>query len=515
MKVTAERIPGSIVQLDIAADSDEFATAVERTYRKVSREVNIPGFRRGKAPRNLVERMVGREYIVDEAGRGMMDDLYRQALDGESLTPVGEPTDVDIYSSEPLAFKLKVEVFPEIELGDYQSVRVEPREVTLEDGEVEETIESIRRNYAEWVDLAEPRAPVEGDQVTVDIKVFEDGQQFQEPANDAVFVLGESNLFEALATAIQDLTPGETTEVTLAFEEDDTSVRPELRGKTLHYELALKDVKERKLPELDLDLAAKVGEFASLEEFREEIRVDLLRGKATEARNEAVREIIDAMGASSTLDIPAAMIDTEIDDELNQTRTRLAQQGLRFEDFLASSGKTEEALREELRPNAETRVRNTLVLQEIAKAEGLETTAADVDQEIERMSAGAADPERMRQLYGSDYFRRMLQNELHDRRLTARLIEIATEGRGVLTGEAAELLDRPATLTEDDPQESEDSLAESAGGDDDDSVSEVSLVETATGEVEVDEYSVNEDEPETAAVVSETDEDDTGAGADR
>lgn len=447
MRVTVERLPGSVVEMSIAAEETEFSAALDRTYKKVIREAAIPGFRRGKAPRQVVERMIGREYLIEETGREMMDDLYRQALESENLSPVSEP-EVDIVTAEPLEFKVTIEVFPVVELGDYAAVRVETRDVELGDDEVDEIIENVRRTQAEWVELETPRMPLDGEQVTIDLEIFEGDEPFQEPATDADFVLGETGLFEGISEAIKMMTPGTASEITLAFDEEDVSVRPELRGKTLRYSITLKNVRKRNLPELDDAFVEALGRYPDVEMFRRAVTRDALFGKVQEARSEALNEAIEAMVATSTVDVPRRMVESEIDDEVTQLRTRLAQQGVSLEDYLVTQSQTIDELRAELSENAERRIRNTLVLSEIAKAEEVQVTDDDLAAEIERVSTRAGDPERMRQIYSSDYFRNMLQNELSDRKMTERVLEIATEGRGALSAEDAALLEEGPELPE-------------------------------------------------------------------
>ena len=441
MKITVDRLPKSVVSIDIAADPEEFADALNSTMREVSRDAQIPGFRKGKAPRHIIERLIGREAIVAEAGRNMMDDLYRRALDEQDLQPVSEPQ-VDIYNEEPIAFKVVVEVFPTVELGDYKSVRAETREVDIEDDEVEEELQELLKNHAEWVDVEEERQPNDGEQVTIDLEVFEGDEPFQEPATDAVFVLGESNLFDSMVEALKMMVPGSSSEMTLAFEEDDETVRPNMRGKTLRYAITLKKISRRDMPELNDEFAKNVNEqFETVDELREAVAEDLLRQKARRSRTEVFNEIVEGIVETSELQVPDTMIESELDDQINQLRSRLAQQGLDFEVYLASNGQTESELREELREDAGERVRNTLVMQEVAKAEGLEVTEEDFDAEIEKLVVGRPNPEQLRSLYGSEYFRGMLENELFDRKMTEMVIELGTEGKGAISGPGAELLE--------------------------------------------------------------------------
>lgn len=508
MKVSVAKSSGSVVQMNIAADEDEFSKAMNQAYRRVVKEFNIPGFRKGKAPRHIVERMLGRDALVEEAGMGIMDDLYRRALEQEGLTPVSEP-EVNVLEPEPIAFQVTVQVYPEITLGDYQSIRVEPREVSLEDGAVDETIDRLRKNAAEWVDLPEPRKPVEGDQVTIDLTVHEGDEVFQEPASDMPWVLGEAGMFDALEEAIKLLDVGESSELTLAFEEDDESVAPEVRGKTLRYDMTLKGIQTRDLPELDDEFAGKIGGLESIDELRSEIRKDLLREKATEARTEVLNEIVNAMAEASEVDVPVAMVDSEIDNQMTQMGSRLAQSGMDLETFLQISNQTEEDFRAEMRPDAERRVRNSLVLQQITEAEALSITPQDIEEEITRLTDGMENPERMRSIYQSDYFRERLLSEVQDRKLTDRIIEIATEGRGALSGEAAELLEEDAQAQ---------LAAADAGSVDVDEADEESLAAVdASGNVETESAAQEEESAESSDAsedAGDADEDDTETESD-
>ncbi|MCO5176987.1 MAG: trigger factor [Thermomicrobiales bacterium] len=440
MRVTVERIPGSSVELDIYADDVEFAEAYEKTLRKVSKGISIPGFRKGRAPRAIVEQMVGRDAIVDEAGRDMMDDLYRRAIEQEELVPVGDPR-VGILQQEPIGFKVTIEVFPTVELGDYASVRVEPREVELEEDEVQQVLDQLQKTNSEWVSVSEPRSPRDDDKVIIDLDVYEGDEVFQEPATDQEFVIGETPLFDSLVESLKMMLPNTTGELSLAFDDEDMSVNPALRGKELRYVITLKDVQERILPELDDELAAKAGDFESVAALREQVEKDLLRNKAMEARGEIATEVINAMAEKATIEVPSSMIEKELDDELTQFRSRLAQQGIGIDDYLTTNDQTEDDLRDEMRPNAERRIRNSVVLQEIAKAENFEVSDDDINAEIKRLATGAENPERLESLYQSEYFRGLLENELFDRKLTERVIDIATEGRGAVTGSGAAALE--------------------------------------------------------------------------
>ena len=493
MKLSVERQPESQVVLDITADEDEFNRAMDRAYRKVGQQIAVPGFRKGKAPRAMVERMYGRGVFLEEAHKEVMEDLYRRAIQEAEVVPVGDPH-VDITAVEPLGFRVTIPVYPTVEPGPYLDVRVEPVDAAVDAAAVEEVLERLRVSQSPWVDppaagmevgpdlvlAPKTRFPREGDQVTIDLAVTEDGQPFQEPVREAVFVLGESNLFERLREEIETLRLDQTTRFAITFAEDDESVSPEVRGKTLEYEVTLKGLKERELLPLDDEFAQTVGEVDTLAELRTEVRDDLRQGKTAEARTGVVNQIINEMAEQATIDPPPTMIDEAVADDVQTFRQQLAQSRRTLEEYLRVNEQTEDEFRAELRPTAARRLRNSLLLREIAERERIEVADADVDAEVERLTGpddGDPNAERMRRLYASDYFRRILRNDLFERRITDRLIEIATEGRGaVLNGwvepdpepEDPEAEAQPATgTTEADDQEPDPTatVAEAAADD--------------------------------------------------
>lgn len=432
MNVAVERLPESQVVLDISTDEREFEKALDRAYRKVVNQVRLPGFRPGKAPRRIIEQLMGREVLIEQADRDLLDPLYKQALEQEQINPVSEP-DVEIYQTEPLAFKVTVQVYPTVELGDYTSVRVEPRHVEVADEQVEETLAKLREGQSPWEEPAEPRAARDGDQVTLDVEIHEGEQEYREPLRGGTFVLGGKGLLPQLHEAILGMNVGETKDVTIAFAEDDDKAEADMRGKELRYRITLQGLKEQHLRPLDDDFAkeASSGRSETVDALRDEVRKDLLRAERQKARSEVGSEVVDAMAATAQFAVPAVMIDKQVDSEIENLRNHLSQEhGRTLEAHLRLEQKTLDQLREELRPEAARRLRNSLVLREIATREGVTVGPADIDAEIDRLVGLMDDPERMRQIYSNNYVRNLLENELFERNLMDRVIAIATEGRG-------------------------------------------------------------------------------------
>ncbi len=434
MNVAVERLPESQILLDITTDDQEFAKALDRAYRKVVTQVRLPGFRPGKAPRRVIEQMLGRDMLVEQADRDLLDPLYQEALEKEQITPVSEP-DVEIYQVEPLAFKVTVQVYPTIDLGEYLSVRAEPRPVAVTGEQIEETLTRLREGQSPWAEPTEPRPAQDGDRVTVDVTVRETGSEdvYREPLTDSVYVLGKDNLFEELHTALRDANIGDTRSAEITFADDNEGVEAGMRGKTMSYTLNVKKIEEQELLPLDDDFAQKAsnGSAATPEALREDIRKDLLRGERQKARTEVGNEAINAVSTLATLELPAVMIDKQVDSDVENLRNHLVQDhNQTLEDHLRLEGKTLEQIREEMRPEAARRLRNSLVLREIATREGVSVGPQDIDAEIDRMAGATGNAEQMRQFYSSNYVRNLIENEVFERKLLDRVIDIATEGRG-------------------------------------------------------------------------------------
>ena len=433
VKVTMERLAESQVKLDITADEQEFAEAVEKAAKKVAKDIAVPGFRKGHVPRHMIERMYGRDIFLEEAGRLIMDDLYREAIESNDLNPVGDPN-VQITEVDPIAFTVVVPVYPEVDPGDYQSIRAETEDAGIDDADIDEVIERVRKSSSPWVDPGDERGAREGDQVSLNLAIFDGDEPFQDPIEDAQFIIGESDLFPDLRDALLEMKPGDKTEVDLTFAEDDEAAAEQLRGKTLRYNVELIGIKERELLEVDDEFAKTYAGEETVDALRDAVRHDLHQGKTTETRTRVVNSIIDQLGERASVEIPSVMIDDAVKREIGRMRQRFQMQRSSLEAFLRSTGQTEEELAVELRPTVEKQVRNSVTLREIANREGIDVTDDEIDEEIEAIVSASPNPEQMRVIYGGDrYMRSVLQDEIFNERLTDRIVEIATEGRGAVS----------------------------------------------------------------------------------
>lgn len=437
MNVTIERIPGSQVRLDIAADPEEQNEAIEKAYRRVAREVVIPGFRKGKAPRSMIERYFGRDMVVEEANRKLMDDLYRKAIEQEDLVPVGEP-ELESIEAEPLQFSLTVPVYPTVETGAYLDVRVEPEDASVEESQIDEVLEELRKKQSPWVDPAEPRTPRMGDQITVDIAIAENGEEFQTPTEGATFELGETTFLTELVDLVQTLKPGESGSTDITFDEGRLDAGDPRVDKTLTYTLTLTGLKEHELLPLDDDFAKTYVSAETMDEVKDRLRTNLHIEKTRETRTRVVNGIVEKIVEGATFELPEPMIAEQIDRQVERAKRELAMQGIPWEGFLRQIGQTEAEWRENIRESAIESLSSSVVLREIAEKEGIGVSEEDLIAEIEQMVASSPEPGARQAYLSNDYLRNVIRNELYDEKLTNRLIEIATEGgEAVINGYVA------------------------------------------------------------------------------
>jgi len=383
----------------------------------------------------MIERVYGREVFVEEANRDLMGNLFRQAIEQEAIIPVGEP-EVESIESEPLSFVVVISVYPTVETGDYASVRVDPADASIENSAVDDLLEELRLSHSPWIDPAADRKPKDGDQVTLDIQIMDGEDEFQPRNEDTLFVLGETNLLEELRGTIDRLSVGESTSTDIAFGGDDDRFAGDdpRRGKTMTYNVTLKGIKERDILPLDDDFAKTYANAETLGELRERVYANLHNERTREARTEVVNAILETIGEQATLDIPAPMIDNAVKERVARLRSRLQYRGASLEAYLRQTNQSEEQLKEDIRPAAAKDLRTSLILREVAKQEGIEVTDADLELEIGSISEQTAGAQEVREAYlENQYLRSALRNELFDQRLTDRLIELATGGKGAVT----------------------------------------------------------------------------------
>lgn len=445
VKVSTERLPESQIALQIEVDDERLERAMDSAYRRLAGRVKIPGFRPGKAPRAIVERHVGEDTIRQEAIDRLMPELYKEALAQESIEPIDRAI-YELVQEEPLIAKFTVPVRPSAALGDYRSLRMDKEPVAVEPEKVEEGLQALRHRYGTLEPVTRPLRW--DDVVRADVEGSVEGRTFAKE-DDAEFPLTEGRTISlpGFAEALIGRQKGDEFEVELTIpgEVSDES----MRGKPARYKVHIKETKELILPDLDDEFAKQVGEgFPSLDALQTRVQDDLRDALEREAEHRYHDQVLGALVEQAKLEYPPVLVEREVDhllEEQSNAGERAGKQADRLERYLKQIGKSEEDVRAELRPVAENRVRRSLVLSELAEAEHIEVTDADLEAEIERLAAGAGNQaEQFRQLFSAEGTKEGLRRSLRTRKTIERLAQIAS-GAGQ-EAEAAEA--EPVAATE-------------------------------------------------------------------
>jgi len=422
VKVTTEELPARQVRLEIEVDDAQQADAMEKAYKKLAPRVQIRGFRPGKAPRTLIEKQLGHHRILHEAVDILLPEVYAQALKDQDITPVGQPT-IEEFDDEavPLKFKAVVPLQPVIELGDYKSIRVAKDPVTVDEKRIEETITSLRRQYG----TVEPveRAAQEGDRVSASVTAkVEDATIYQD--EDVEFRLLPDLGLPGMFDAVVGMKKGEEKQSTATLPEDFSDSR--YAGKEVHYDIKVSEVKEEKLADMDDAFAQGVGEgFENVKALEERIRGDIEKGEQDAATNKLQTEAVDALVEAATLDFPGVLVEHEIDHILEDQANLDPRDPTAQQLYLSRLGKSEEEVRETVRPDAEARLKRSLVLSKFADAENIVVEDSDVEAEIDTMLSGAGEQaSQLRALFDNEQARESIKRTLLTRRTLERLAEL-------------------------------------------------------------------------------------------
>jgi trigger factor len=451
VNVTVERTPESEALLTIELAWDEVEAATNKAYKRLSQKYNVPGFRKGHAPRSMIERMLGKEAVYQEGLDDLIDEAYRKALVEHDLTPLtqphveGTPT---FEEGQPYSVQLHVPVLTQATLGDYTTIRVEPPTVEITDEQVEQTVERLREQQAIWEPVE--RGAEIGDQVTMDLNLTAEGREKPiSDLHDNEFVLTDERvgIFTGMDEHIVGMKEGDTKSFTTTIPEDYSN--PELAGKEAQYEVAVKAVKRRELPEANDEFAATVGDYTTMDEVRQAIREQMRAQRQRDAERELSDEVTKRLIETSTFTIHPLLVEDEANTMMRETARMLEDSRLSLQQFLEASGKTEDEYRKELEPDATERVKRDLALAALASAEQVEVEDEEAGQWFEMMSMlSGGRRSRWRDLSASQ--RRAIIARLRRDKALSRMISIATEGRWP-----------PAT--EEAPEEAEEADGAEAG----------------------------------------------------
>jgi len=387
MNVSWEKIEKSRGVLTVEVESDKFVEALDKAFKKVVNKVNVPGFRKGKVPRGIFESRFGVESLYQDAVDILLPEAYMNAVKEAGITPVDQP-EIDIEQVEkgqPFKFKATVDVKPEVELGEYKGIEVEDQAVFVADEDVEAELEKMQERHAELVVLEEGEAAQDGDTAVIDFEGFKDGVAFDGgKGENHSLVLGSNSFIPGFEEQVVGMKKGEEKEINVSFPEEYHS--EELAGQPAVFKVTVNDIKRKVLPELDDEFAKDVSEFDTLDELKKDIEATLLKRKEEEKKQQIENTVVEKAAESAQVEIPQGMIRTEVDNMLRDFEMRLRQQGLSLDMYGQFTGQTEDVLREQMRPDAEKRVRNFLVLEAIAKAENLTVSEEEFDEELNKMA---------------------------------------------------------------------------------------------------------------------------------
>ena len=419
--------PGSKMVLEIEVPSDEVARHFATAYRHVAERTKVPGFRPGKAPRHVIDRFVGRASVLSEAIEHLVSDSYGAALDQTDVMPIDNP-DVDIdpaavVEGQPVSFTATVPVRPEVELGAYTdySFGLEVPKVT--DEQVEQVIGELREQQA-TLRPVDGRGAVEGDIASVKFAGTIDGEPFEGGSADRLpVVIGEDRMIPGWEQQLVGLAIGATKGFDITFP-DDYRVE-ELRGKEAHFEVEVLDLREKLLPDVTDEFAQSVGDMKTVDELRTEIRDAMTRRADAEARHAFGDRIIDFAVSNASVELPEVMVANEIEIMRDELQTRLAQQRIGLEQYLALAKQTPEELTTELREPATRRVKTLLVLSAIAEKEGIDATDEQIDAEIANQLERYGEDAKLREYLSSRRGRSYLRMTLRNRTLVDTLVDRA------------------------------------------------------------------------------------------
>ncbi|MEB8126790.1 trigger factor [Staphylococcus casei] len=387
MTATWEKKEGNEGVLSVTVPAEKVDKAIDQAFKKVVKQINVPGFRKGKVPRPIFEQRFGVEALYQDAVDILLPEAYGEAIDETGIKPVDQP-EINVTSIEKgseMTFEATVVVEPEVELGDYKGVEIEKQEVELTEEEVQESIDHQLGHLAEMV-VREDGAVEDGDTVNIDFDGYVDGEQFEGgQAEGYDLEIGSGSFIPGFEEQLVGVKTGEEKDVTVTFPEEYHA--EELAGKEATFKTKVNEIKYKDVPELTDEIANELdAEANTVDEYKENVRKRLAEQKETDAENAQKEEAINKAANNASIEIPEAMINTELDRMVQEFGQRMQQQGLNLETYFQISGQDESQLREQMKDDAEERVKTNLTLTAIADAEAVEVTDADIDAELEKMS---------------------------------------------------------------------------------------------------------------------------------
>lgn len=386
MKASAERIEKNTVQLEIEVEAEQLGRAIDKAYRRLVQRYNVPGFRKGKTPRQIFERYVGKGVILEEAMESVVPEAYYKAVLETGIEPVDQPQ-VDVVQAEegkPVVFKATVLVKPEVVLGQYKQVEAKKPSTDVPEEEVDKALERLQERHAKLLTLEEGIVK-KGDIAVIDFLGKVDGEPFKGgEGSDYPLEIGSGSFIEGFEEQLIDVMVGETKDVNVTFPENYQAA--ELAGKDAVFTVTVRSIKRKELADLDDEFAKDVSEFDTLEELRADISNKLKEAAEERAKFQLRQEVVSKIVDGTDLEVPAPMVESQLNDMIRNLEGRIASQGMTMENYLMYANTTMEELREKMQPDAVWAAKMNLVMETIAKAENIVATEEEIKEEAAKIA---------------------------------------------------------------------------------------------------------------------------------
>ena len=442
MSVQVENLEKSMAKLTITVSAEDFEKALQRAYQKQKKNISIPGFRKGKVPRQVIEKMYGAGVFYEDAANSILPGAYADAAkeSGLDITSTPQIDVTQIEKGKDFIFTATVALKPDVVLGQYKGVEVPKPDRTVTDEDVEKALKEEQEKNARQITVEDGGAE-NGDSVVMDYEGKIDGEPFEGgSAKNHTLVLGSGSFIPGFEDGLLGVKGGETRDVEVTFPEDYHA--EELKGKKAVFTCKVEKVTRKELPELDDEFAQEVSEFDTLDAYKADVRKNLETKKEEAARQEIKDNAVSKAAQNSTIEIPAPMIDTQADRMIDNFARRLQAQGMSMQQYMQFTGSDENMMREQVKPQAEIQIRNQLTLEKIAEAENIQVSDEEVDQEIEKMAkAYNMEPDKMKEIIG-DEEKENIRKDLADQKamdlVAAAAVEVEKKEEPAKAEEAAE-----------------------------------------------------------------------------
>ena len=427
MSLQVEKLEKNMAKLTIEVSADDLEKALQSAYKKQKNKINLPGFRKGKVPRQMIEKMYGSEIFYDDAINELMPKAYAEAYDECELDIVSRP-EVDVVQIEkgkPFIFTAEVAVKPEVTLGEYKGLEVDKISTRVTQKEVEEKLKEEAEKNARTVTV-EDRAVQDGDEVIMDFEGFVDGETFEGGKGENYpLTIGSGSFIPGFEEQLVGAEAEKEVEVKVAFPEDYHA--EELKGKDAVFKCTVHEIKMKELPEIDDEFAAEVSEFDTLDEYKADLKAKIKEQKEAEGKRKQEDQAVEKAVENASFEIPEAMITTNISQMTDDFARRMRSQGLTMEQYFQFTGMTAEKMEEEMRPQAIKRIETRIVLEAIAKAENIEISDEKMDEEISKMAESyKMEADKLKEFMG-DAEKKQMKEDMAVQEAVTFLVEHAVE----------------------------------------------------------------------------------------